>query len=60
LPPVVVWEWETEAVITLVSGGENATTAETRAKEIIDRNAAVMAHLYVDSVEVTDIEPLEA
>ena len=60
MQPSVEWDGDTQARVTLACGGENSATASERAKEIIDRNAANMAHLYVIGVEVLQAEPLEA
>jgi hypothetical protein len=59
MQPSVRWDDDTQAQVTLACGGENAATAGERAKEIIDRNAANMAHLYVTRIEVIQTEPLE-
>jgi hypothetical protein len=55
----VPWLCGTQARVTLAAGGENATIAGQRAWEIIDRNAANMAHLYVTGIDVLQIDPLE-
>jgi hypothetical protein len=59
MQPSVQWDDDTQAHVTLACGGENATTASERAKEIIDRNAANMAHLYVIGIEVIETELLQ-
>jgi hypothetical protein len=59
MQPNVQWDDDAQAQVTLACGGENATTAGERAKEIIDRNAANMAHLYVTGIEVIQTEPME-
>lgn len=60
MQPGVQWDGDTQARVALACGGENSTKASERAKEIIDRNAANVAHLYVVGVEVLQAEPLEA
>jgi hypothetical protein len=59
MQPSVRWDDGTQAQVILACGGENATTAGERAKEIIDRNAANMAHLSVTQIELIQTEPLE-
>jgi hypothetical protein len=59
MQPSVRWDGDTAAQVILACGGENATTAGERAKEIIDRNAANVAHLYVTGIDVIRVEPLE-
>jgi hypothetical protein len=58
LRPGVRWDGDTEAQVTLACGGQDAATAAARAKEIIDRNAANVAHLYVTGIDVIQTEPL--
>jgi hypothetical protein len=43
----------------LASGGENSTVAADRAREIIDRNATNMAHIYVRDITVLEVALLE-
>ena len=45
LPPSVQWDERDQAHVTLACGGENASLAAERAKEIIERNAANVAHM---------------
>jgi len=59
LPPSVQWDEHDQAQVTLASGGENATEAADRAREIIDRNAANVAHIYVREIDVLQAEHLE-
>lgn len=59
LPPSVQWDERDQAHVTLACGGENATLAAERAKEIIERNAANVAHIYVQDIEVLQTEPLD-
>ena len=59
LTPAVQWDEHDQARITLASGGENATVAADRAREIIDRNAANMAYIYVRDISVVQVEPLD-
>lgn len=54
------WDERGQAHVTLACGGENATLAAERAREIIERNAANMAHIYVQGIEVLQTEPLDA
>jgi hypothetical protein len=59
LTPVVEWSDDDQARVTLASGGQNSTAAAERAREIIDRNAANMAHIYVHDITVLQVEFLE-
>jgi hypothetical protein len=59
MQPNVQWIGDTQARVTLAAGGENATTAGQRAREITDRNAANMAHLYVTGIDLERVEPRE-
>jgi len=59
LTPAVQWDEHDQARVTLASGGENSTVAADRAREIIGRNAATMAHIYVQDINVLQVEPLE-
>jgi hypothetical protein len=59
LTPAVQWDEQDQARVTLASGGENSAEAAGRAREIIERNAANVAHIYVQAVEVLDTELVE-
>jgi hypothetical protein len=59
LTPAVQWDEHDKARVTLASGGENSTVAADRAREIIERNAATMAHIHVRGITVLQVEPLE-
>ena len=59
MQPRVQWEGDAQARVTLACGGENPMNASERAREIIDRNAANVAHLYVAGVKVLDAEPID-
>ena len=59
MPPTVKWDDRGQAHVNIACGGENATLASDRAKEIIERNAAYVAHIYVSEISVLETEPLE-
>jgi predicted acyl esterase len=59
LTPAVEWDGHDQARVTLASGGENSAVAAERAREIIDGNAARMAHIYVRDITVLHVESLE-
>lgn len=59
MQPSVEWDERGQAHVTIACGGENSTLAEDRAKDIIGRNAANVAHIYVSEITVLDAEPLE-
>lgn len=59
LTPSVQWDEHDQAHVTLACGGENAAEATGRARDIIDRNAAYMAHIYVGGIDVLRAEPVK-
>jgi hypothetical protein len=59
LPPQVRWDEHDQAQVTLASGGENPAVAGDRAREIIERNAANMAHIHIRDITVLHIEALD-
>ena len=59
MPPTVQWDERNQVQVTIACGGENATRASDRAREIIERNAAYVAHIYVSEISVLEAEPLE-
>lgn len=59
MPPSVEWDERDQARVTLTCGGEDALSAADRAREIIERNAANVAHIYVQDVDVIEVARLE-
>ena len=59
LTPSVQWDERDQAQVTLACRGENAAEAAGRARDIIDRNAAYMAHIYVGDINVLRAEPVK-
>jgi len=59
MPPSVEWDERDQARVTLACGGEDAPSAADRAREIIERNAANVAHIYVQDVDVIEVALLQ-
>lgn len=59
MQPSVTWDERGQALVTLACGGEDVSAAADRAKSIIDRNAANVAHIYVGEIEVISVQALE-
>jgi len=53
MPAQVRWDEAGRAHITIACGGEDASTAAAKARELIELNASRVAHIYVDEVKVT-------
>jgi hypothetical protein len=59
MPPSVEWDEHDQARVTLACGGDDVSSATDRAREIIERNAANVAHIYVQDVNVIDVTLLQ-
>ena len=59
LTPSVQWDEHDQVQVTLACGGESAAEAADRARQIIDRNAAHMAHIHVGDIDVLRAEPMK-
>jgi hypothetical protein len=58
MPAAVQWSNTDEAQVTLACGGHDSAAATDRAKAIIERNAANVAHIYVNEIVVLETEVL--
>jgi hypothetical protein len=59
LTPGVQWDEHEQAQVTLACGGTDNAEAASRARDIIGRNAAHMAHIYVGDINVLRAEPVK-
>jgi hypothetical protein len=59
MQPTAEWEGPDQARVTLACHAEDTSSAAERAKAIIERNAANVAHIYVKDVDVIETATLE-
>lgn len=59
MPAQVQWDDAGLARVILACGGEDAPAAGRKAKELIERNASLVAHIFVGEVTVTSASLLQ-
>jgi hypothetical protein len=59
LPAQVQWITADQAQVTIACGGEDAPSAAAKASELIERNASLVAHIYVREITVTSTSLLQ-
>jgi hypothetical protein len=59
MQPAAEWEGPDQARVTLACQAEDTSSAAERARAIIERNAANVAHIYVKDIDVIETTTLE-